>query len=35
VAPAVVSHALDAIANLLDRDHAHSVHLLWSRVQGK
>ena len=35
VAPAVVSHALDAIENLLDRDHAHSVHLLWSRVQGK
>jgi 4-carboxymuconolactone decarboxylase len=35
VAPAVVSGALDAIDDLLDRDHAHSVHLLWSRVQGK
>ncbi len=35
VAPAVVSQALNAIGDLLDRDHVHSVHLLWSRVQGK
>jgi 4-carboxymuconolactone decarboxylase len=35
VAPAAVSQALVAIDDLLDRDHAHSVHLLWSRVQGK
>ncbi|HEV8217280.1 MAG TPA: carboxymuconolactone decarboxylase family protein [Gemmatimonadaceae bacterium] len=34
-APAAVSRALDAIEDLLDRDHAHSIHLLWSRVQGK
>jgi 4-carboxymuconolactone decarboxylase len=35
VAPAVVSLTLGAIENLLDRDHAHSVQLLWTRVQGK
>jgi 4-carboxymuconolactone decarboxylase len=34
-APAAVSSALGAIEDLLDRDHAQSVHLLWSRVQGK
>jgi 4-carboxymuconolactone decarboxylase len=34
-APAVVSRTLDAIDDLLDHDHAHTVHLLWSRVQGK
>jgi len=34
-APAAVTAALDAIEDLLDRDHAQSVHLLWSRVQGK
>jgi 4-carboxymuconolactone decarboxylase len=34
-APAAVSQTLDAIVDLLDRDHAHSVHLLWARVQGK
>jgi 4-carboxymuconolactone decarboxylase len=33
--PTVVSQTLDAIDDLLDRDHAHSVRLLWSRVQGK
>ena len=35
VAPVAVSQALGAIDDLLDRDLAHSVHLLWSRVQGK
>jgi 4-carboxymuconolactone decarboxylase len=34
-APPVVREALDAIGDLLDRDQAHSVHLLWARVQGK
>jgi len=34
-APPVVSRALDALEDLLDREHAHSVQLLWSRVQGK
>lgn len=35
VAPPAVSQALTAIEDLLDREHARSVHLLWSRVQGK
>jgi len=34
-APPAVSRALDALDDLLDREHAHSVQLLWSRVQGK
>jgi len=34
-AAAAVGGALDAIQDLLDRDHAHSVRLLWARVQGK
>ena len=35
VAPSAVRQALNAVEDLLDREHAHSVHLLWSRVQGK
>jgi len=35
VAAAAVSEALDAIEDLLDRDHAHAIQLLWSRIQGK
>jgi len=35
VAAATVSEALDAIEDLLDRDHAHAIQLLWSRIQGK
>jgi 4-carboxymuconolactone decarboxylase len=34
-AATAVSSALNAIEDLLDSDHAQSVHLLWSRVQGK
>lgn len=34
-APAAVAESLDAIDDLLDRDHAHSIRLLWARVQGK
>jgi 4-carboxymuconolactone decarboxylase len=34
-APSVVGQTLSAIDDLLDREHAHSVQLLWSRVQGK
>ena len=34
-AASVVSQTLSAIDDLLDREHAHSVRLLWSRVQGK
>ncbi len=33
--PAAVSQTLSAIEDLLDRDHAQSVQLLWSRVRGK
>jgi len=35
VSPSAVSQTLSAIDDLLDRDHARSVQLLWSRVQGK
>jgi len=34
-APAAVSGALDAIDDLLERDRARAIQLLWSRVQGK
>jgi 4-carboxymuconolactone decarboxylase len=33
--PIVVSQTLSAIEDLLGPDHANSVRLLWSRVQGK
>jgi 4-carboxymuconolactone decarboxylase len=35
VAPAVVSASIEAIADVLGADRAHSMRLLWARVQGK
>jgi 4-carboxymuconolactone decarboxylase len=35
VAPSAVNQALHALDDLLEREHAHSVRRLWSRVQGK
>jgi 4-carboxymuconolactone decarboxylase len=35
VEPDVIEATIDAIADLLDETHAHSVRLLWARVKGK
>jgi hypothetical protein len=35
VEPVVIDAAIEAIADLLDEQHAHSVRLLWARVRGK